>query len=139
MNWKDLVAAICLSMSWSKGVVRGNRVIKNCARPIYSYSQCRSGRNGRRRFHRRRKPNGITLLDRSQPPVAGEAMLPDINFDRNPQTKVPGGGGDGNAGVFFPIGSVFMSTNSRTVGRHRTRFKSWTGLGLRLELGGGTT
>ncbi len=53
-------------------------------------------------------PAGMTLLDRSQLLVAGRAMLPDINFDRGPHTEVPGeGGGGGNAGVFFPIGSAF--------------------------------
>jgi long-subunit fatty acid transport protein len=35
-------------------------------------------------------PAGMTLLDRTQLVVAGKAMLPDINFDRDPQTKVPG-------------------------------------------------
>ncbi|MGH7933659.1 MAG: OmpP1/FadL family transporter [Candidatus Binataceae bacterium] len=53
-------------------------------------------------------PAGMTLLDRSQLLVASGAMLPDINFDRGSQTKVPGGGGGGgNAGVFFPLGSGF--------------------------------
>src|SRR5271155_4514361 len=53
-------------------------------------------------------PAGMTLLDRTQLLVASGAMLPDINFDRGSQTKVPGGGGGGgNAGVFFPLGAFF--------------------------------
>jgi long-chain fatty acid transport protein len=55
-------------------------------------------------------PAGMTLLDRTQLMITSGAMLPAINFDRGPQTDVPGGGGGGgNAGVFFPIGGVFYA------------------------------
>jgi len=51
-------------------------------------------------------PAGMTLLDRSQLMTAPGALLPSTNFDVAPQTTTKGGGG-GNAGVFFPIGSFF--------------------------------
>lgn len=48
-------------------------------------------RDGGGRFHRcRQSGRNDALLDRSQLLVAGGAMLRDINFDRGPQTKVPG-------------------------------------------------
>ena len=51
-------------------------------------------------------PAGMTLLSRSQLLGASGALLPSSNFDVAPQTTQSGGGG-GNAGVFFPIGSFF--------------------------------
>src|SRR5271167_3453977 len=51
-------------------------------------------------------PAGMTLLDRSQLLTASGALLPSTNFDVAPETKTSGGGG-GNAGVFFPIGSFY--------------------------------
>ena len=51
-------------------------------------------------------PAGMTLLDRSQLMTSPGALLPSTNFDVAPQTTIKGGGG-GNAGVFFPIGSFF--------------------------------
>ena len=53
-----------------------------------------------------KNPAGMTLLDRSQLMAAPGALLPSTNFDVAPQTTTKGGGG-GNAGVFFPIGSFF--------------------------------
>ncbi len=53
-----------------------------------------------------KNPAGMTLLDRSQLMTAPGALLPSINFDVAPETTTKGGGG-GNAGVFFPIGSFF--------------------------------
>jgi len=56
-------------------------------------------------------PAGMTLLDRSQLLTAPGAFLPSTNFDVAPQTNLKPafggtkGGGGGNAGVFFPIGS----------------------------------
>jgi long-chain fatty acid transport protein len=59
-------------------------------------------------------PAGMTQLDRLQWMFTSGAMLPAINFDRGSDTKVPdGGGGGGNAGVFFPIGGVSTRTSSR--------------------------
>src|SRR5215469_12042973 len=55
-------------------------------------------------------PDGMTLLDRTQLMITSGAMLPAINFDRGSDTNVRnGGGGGGNAGVFFPIGGVFYA------------------------------
>ena len=51
-------------------------------------------------------PAGMTLLDRSQLMSSPGVLLPSINFDVAPQTTTKGGGG-GNAGVFFPLGSFF--------------------------------
>ena len=51
-------------------------------------------------------PAGMTLLDRSQLTTSPGALLPSTNFDVAPETTTKGGGG-GNAGVFFPIGSFF--------------------------------
>ena len=51
-------------------------------------------------------PAGMTLLDRSQLLAAPGVLLPSTNFDVAPETKTSGGGG-GNAGVFFPLGSFF--------------------------------
>jgi len=51
-------------------------------------------------------PAGMTLLDRSQLMTSPGALLPSTNFDVAPETTTEGGGG-GNAGVFFPIGSFF--------------------------------
>jgi long-chain fatty acid transport protein len=60
-----------------------------------------------------KNPAGMTLLDRSQLMTSPGALLPSTNFDVAPETnlrRVLGGtkgGGGGNAGVFFPIGSFF--------------------------------
>jgi long-chain fatty acid transport protein len=60
-----------------------------------------------------KNPAGMTLLDRSQLMTSPGALLPSTNFDVAPEThlsRVFGGtkgGGGGNAGVFFPIGSFF--------------------------------
>jgi long-chain fatty acid transport protein len=60
-----------------------------------------------------KNPAGMTLLDRSQLMTAPGALLPSTNFDVAPQTHLSPllggtkGGGGGNAGVFFPIGSFF--------------------------------
>jgi long-chain fatty acid transport protein len=66
-------------------------------------------------------PAGMTMLDRSQLMISSGAMLPSINFDRGSDTKVPeGGGGGGNAGVFFPIGGVFYA--------HKLSDRVWLGI-----------
>jgi long-chain fatty acid transport protein len=53
-------------------------------------------------------PAGMTQLDRSQLLMAPGALLPSVNFDIAPETKVKGGGtSGGNAGVFLPTGSSF--------------------------------
>ncbi len=58
-------------------------------------------------------PAGMTLLDRSQLMTSPGALLPSTNFDVAPETNLSRafggtrGGGGGNAGVFFPIGSFF--------------------------------
>jgi long-chain fatty acid transport protein len=58
-------------------------------------------------------PAGMTLLDRTQILTAPGALLPSVNFDVAPQTNLrrafggTQGGGGGNAGVFFPLGSFF--------------------------------
>lgn len=60
-----------------------------------------------------KNPAGMTLLDRSQLMTAPGALLPSTNFDVAPETHLgrafggTKGGGGGNAGVFFPIGSFF--------------------------------
>lgn len=73
-------------------------------------------------------PAAMTLLDRTQLLVAGGAMLPDINFDRGPQTKVPGGGGGGgNAGVFFPLGAAFYA--------YKVSDRLWLGIALDSNFG----
>ena len=60
-----------------------------------------------------KNPAGMTLLDRTQLMTAPGALLPSTNFDVAPQTHLSPlfggtkGGGGGNAGVFFPIGSFF--------------------------------
>lgn len=60
-----------------------------------------------------KNPAGMTLLDRSQLMTAPGALLPSTNFDVAPETHLSPafggtkGGGGGNAGVFFPIGSFF--------------------------------
>src|SRR6516162_1387069 len=73
-------------------------------------------------------PAGMTLLDRSQFMFTSGAMLPAINFDRGSDTKVPGGGGGrGNAGVFFPIGGVFYA--------HKLTDRLWIGAALDSDFG----
>ena len=58
-------------------------------------------------------PAGMTLLDRTQLMTTPGALLPSTNFDVAPETHLrpvfggTKGGGGGNAGVFFPIGSFF--------------------------------
>ena len=60
-----------------------------------------------------KNPAGMTLLDRSQLMTSPGALLPSVNFDVAPETHLrrafggTQGGGGGNAGVFFPIGSFF--------------------------------
>src|SRR5277367_2250283 len=60
-----------------------------------------------------KNPAGMTLLDRSQLMTSPGALLPSTNFDVAPETNLrrafggTTGGGGGNAGVFFPIGSFF--------------------------------
>lgn len=60
-----------------------------------------------------KNPAGMTLLDRSQLMTSPGALLPSTNFDVAPETNLrrafggTKGGGGGNAGVFFPIGSFF--------------------------------
>src|SRR5271167_768515 len=60
-----------------------------------------------------KNPAGMTLLDRSQLMSSPGALLPSTNFDVAPETNLrrafggTTGGGGGNAGVFFPIGSFF--------------------------------
>ncbi len=60
-----------------------------------------------------KNPAGMTLLDRSQLMTSPGALLPSTNFDVAPETHLSrafggtSGGGGGNAGVFFPIGSFF--------------------------------
>ena len=60
-----------------------------------------------------KNPAGMTLLDRSQLMSSPGVLLPSTNFDVAPETHVSPlfggtkGGGGGNAGVFFPIGSFF--------------------------------
>ncbi len=60
-----------------------------------------------------KNPAGMTLLDRSQLMTSPGALLPSTNFDVAPETHLSRllggtkGGGGGNAGVFFPIGSFF--------------------------------
>lgn len=73
-------------------------------------------------------PAGMTLLDRSQFMFTSGAMLPAINFDRGPDTQVPGGGGGGgNAGVFFPIGGVFYV--------HKLTDRLWIGAAIDSNFG----
>ncbi len=60
-----------------------------------------------------KNPAGMTLLDRSQLMSSPGVLLPSANFDVAPETHLrpafggTKGGGGGNAGVFFPIGSFF--------------------------------
>jgi long-chain fatty acid transport protein len=60
-----------------------------------------------------KNPAGMTLLDRSQLMTSPGVLLPSTNFDVAPETNLrrvfggTKGGGGGNAGVFFPIGSFF--------------------------------
>jgi long-chain fatty acid transport protein len=60
-----------------------------------------------------KNPAGMTLLDRSQLMTSPGALLPSTNFDVAPETNLKKafggtkGGGGGNAGVFFPLGSFF--------------------------------
>ncbi len=60
-----------------------------------------------------KNPAGMTLLERSQLMSSPGALLPSTNFDVAPETHLSRllggtkGGGGGNAGVFFPIGSFF--------------------------------
>ena len=73
-------------------------------------------------------PAGMTLLDRSQLMITSGAMLPAINFDRGSDTNVRnGGGGGGNAGVFFPIGGVFYA--------HKFTDRLWGGVALYSNFG----
>ena len=51
-------------------------------------------------------PAGMSLLDRSELVTTPGALLPSTNFDVAKETTYSGGGG-GNAGVFFPLGSFF--------------------------------
>ena len=73
-------------------------------------------------------PAGMTLLDRSQFMFTSGAMLPAINFDRGSDTNVRnGGGGGGNAGVFFPIGGVFYA--------HKLTDRLWAGVAVDSNFG----
>jgi len=73
-------------------------------------------------------PAGMTLLDRSQFMFTSGAMLPAINFDRGSDTNVRnGGGGGGNAGVFFPIGGVFYA--------QKLTDRMWLGVALYSNFG----
>ena len=60
-----------------------------------------------------KNPAGMTLLDRTQLMTSPGVLLPSTNFDVAPETNLKPafggtkGGGGGNAGVFFPIGSFF--------------------------------
>jgi long-chain fatty acid transport protein len=107
MKWNAILGAICLmfpcSNAWSAGIA-----LYETGAPDLGTASAGRAAMAADASTAAANPAGMTLLDRSQLLVAGGAMLPDINFDRGPQTKVPGGGGGGgNAGVFFPIGSVF--------------------------------
>lgn len=53
-------------------------------------------------------PAGMTLLDQTQLMAAVGALLPMTNFDVGPKTTTKGGGG-GDAGVPFPLGSFFYA------------------------------
>lgn len=107
MKWKVVVAAIGLLLSCSNAWSAGIALYETGAPDLGTASAGRAAMAADASTAAA-NPAGMTLLDRSQLLVAGGAMLPEINFDRGPQTKVPGGGGGGgNAGVFFPIGSAF--------------------------------
>jgi long-chain fatty acid transport protein len=107
MKWNAILGAICLLLSFSNAWSAGIALYETGAPDLGTASAGRAAMAADASTAAA-NPAGMTLLDRSQLLVAGGAMLPDINFDRGPQTKVPGGGGGGgNAGVFFPIGSAF--------------------------------
>ena len=57
-------------------------------------------------------PAGMTQLDRTQLLTASGALLPSTNFEIGPKTTpargTPLGTAGGNAGVFFPVGSLFF-------------------------------
>ena len=71
-------------------------------------------------------PAGLTLLGRAQLMVAAGALLPMTNFDVGPQTTTKGGGG-GNAGVFFPLGSFFLA--------YKWSERVWLGAGVYSDFG----
>jgi long-chain fatty acid transport protein len=71
-------------------------------------------------------PAGLTLLDASQLMVSFGAILPMTNFDVGPKTTTRGGGG-GNAGVFFPLGSFFLA--------YQLRERLWFGIGVYSDFG----
>jgi long-chain fatty acid transport protein len=107
MKWDGIVAAICLLL-WSSNAWCSGIALYETGAPDLGTASAGRAAMAADASTAAANPAGMTLLDRSQLLVAGGAMLPDINFDRGPQTKVPGGGGGGgNAGVFFPIGSFF--------------------------------
>lgn len=71
-------------------------------------------------------PAGLTLLDRTQLMSAVGALLPMTNLDVAPETTTKGGGG-GNAGVFFPLGSFFLA--------YKVSERVWLGLGVYSDFG----
>ncbi len=103
MKWNAILGALCILLSCSNAWPAGIALYQTGAPDRGTASA-----GGAAMAADASTAAGMTLLDRSRLLVAGGAMLPDINFDRGPQTTVPGGaGGGGNAGVFFAIGSAF--------------------------------
>jgi long-chain fatty acid transport protein len=71
-------------------------------------------------------PAGLTLLDRTQLMAAAGVILPMTNFDVAPETTTKGGGG-GNAGVIFPLGSFFLA--------YKLSDRLWLGMGSYSDFG----
>ena len=71
-------------------------------------------------------PAGLTLLDGTQLMFSAGALLPMTNFDVGPRTTTRGGGG-GNAGVFFPLGSSFLA--------YKWSERIWLGVGVYSDFG----
>jgi long-chain fatty acid transport protein len=71
-------------------------------------------------------PAGLTLLDRTQLLAAAGVLLPMTNFDLAPETTTKGGGG-GNAGVIFPLGSFFFA--------YKLSDRLWLGMGSYSDFG----
>jgi long-chain fatty acid transport protein len=77
-------------------------------------------------------PAGLTLLDRTQLLAAAGVLLPMTNFNVAPETTTRGGGG-GNAGVIFPLGSFFLAY--KLSDRWRLGIGSYSDFGLSANYG----
>ncbi len=77
-------------------------------------------------------PAGLTLLDRTQLMASVGALLPMTNFDVASETTTKGGGG-GDAGVFFPLGSFFFAY--KLSDRLRLGFATYSDFGLSANYG----